>query len=132
MLQTERKLFMSHEDSKKPQASEELKMDRRGLLRCGGFLAGLTAVAATFSLTPFTPAYAATVPIQSNSPQISELGTDEAQKYILAAVNSPDYQHFKQQAQSNAAANFSFQEQKASVWSITTSQSTSIAARIPN
>ena len=113
---------------------KNIKVDdnpRHRFLPRRGFLAGITAFAATFTLTPFSPTHAAPFSSLKALAQVNRLNESDAQKYISAVVSSSQYQQFKQQTQSQYAGIFTFQEQNAVAWAITTSQSTSTAVRIP-
>ncbi len=109
---------MSHEDS---------KMDRRRFFQRGGFLAGLTAVAATFSLAPFAPAHADSV----NELKVEELKGIEAERYIREAIDSPNYQLFRQRVNQEHKETLSILEHAAVALAISSPQGSMVIARIP-
>jgi hypothetical protein len=127
MLQTEREQFMLYEDSKELQTSEEPKMGRRRLLRRGGFFAGLTAVATTFSLTPFTPVHANVV----DGLKVEELKGIEAEGYIREAIDSSNYRLFRQRVNQEQKETLSILEHAAVALTISSSQGSTVIVRIP-
>src|ERR1019366_1252507 len=118
---------MSHKDSKEFQTSEEPKIGRRRFFQRGGFLAGLTAAAATFSLVPFTPAYADTV----DELNVKELKGTEAERYIREAIDSPNYQLFRQKINQGQNETLSILEHAAVALVVSSSQGSIVIARIP-
>lgn len=117
-----------NEDQERDGQKSNALLNRRRLFKKGGWLVGMISA---LSLTPFSPAHAASFSSSDTSPQVEQLNKSDAQKYVSAVISSLQYQQFKQQTQSQYAGTFTSQEQNAVAWSITTSQSTFIAVRIP-
>ena len=117
----------SQEDNKQ---CEKTSRDRRHLLQRGGLFAGFATVASVFSLTPFSPVQAATLP-QSRIPTFVPLPAYRAEPYISVVVQSSTYQDFKNQVRSTYVGIFAIQEQNAVAYQVKTAQTTSIQVIIP-
>jgi len=106
------------------------RMNRRHVLKLGGLAAGVTAVAAAFRLTPFSPTHAAS-PAAPHSLQAASLEGAQGQHYIQTVLASADYQRFQQQLHQKHPGVFTPQEHAASVIAITSTLEEVVSVRVP-
>src|SRR5690348_5902126 len=109
---------------------EKVSQERRHLLKRGGILAGITAFASAFSITPFAPRYAK-AGSQPSPLKYIPLSYNDAKPYLDTVMASPNYQTFKNQIQATYKGVFTIQEQKASAFRVETTQTTFVQVIIP-
>jgi hypothetical protein len=112
------------------QVANPKKVNRRRFLRRGSFIAGLTAFGSAFSLTPFSPAYAAEKSVQE-VPTAQILQDDQASQYTQKVILSPSYQKFKQKLHQTYAGKLVIEEQNVVASLITFQQNKFVSVRIP-